>query len=312
MDNPIKKIYPLVSVGIPTYNSPDGLRQTLECITSQSYENLDIIISDNASPNPDVMQTVKEFQKTDKRIRYFQQAENKGSTYNFQFVLHQAVGKYFMWAADDDFWLPEFIHSMVAQLEKNNDSSVAMSAVRRMLDNTTVHDIVHFSGALDPSKMSYFKLGMALASGKPYHLCIYGLYLTKFLKLAASSHFPSVVASDRLFVCQVALATRFSYVDDVLHVRNVNSEPVVKRFKDDPLGLEYRNIFSTEKTLLTMGPYLWNSKIIPFSRKLYIPLLVFRYAFNDLSFGFRLWRFVFFHLKDIKKKYLTIKNQAVH
>jgi len=31
---------PLVSVGIPTYNRPDGLRRTLECITNQSYEFL--------------------------------------------------------------------------------------------------------------------------------------------------------------------------------------------------------------------------------------------------------------------------------
>ncbi|MBU4370171.1 glycosyltransferase [Patescibacteria group bacterium] len=41
----------LVSVGIPTYNRPESLRRTLECITSQTYKNLEIIISDNCSPN---------------------------------------------------------------------------------------------------------------------------------------------------------------------------------------------------------------------------------------------------------------------
>ena len=34
---------PLVSVGIPTYNRPEGLRQTLDCITFQTYKNLEII-----------------------------------------------------------------------------------------------------------------------------------------------------------------------------------------------------------------------------------------------------------------------------
>jgi glycosyltransferase involved in cell wall biosynthesis len=253
------------------------------------------------------MQTVKEFQQHDKRIRYIRQVENEGALYNFQFVLHQAIGKYFMWAADDDFWMPEFVRTMVEQLEKNKESSVAMSAVRRLWENATTYDIVRFSGALDPSKMSYFELGMALASGEKYNLYIYGLYRTDFLKLAAS-HIPAVVASDRLFVCQVALATRFSYVDEVLHVRNVNSKPIAERYKDESLGSEHRNIFSTEKTLLTLGPYLWNSKVIPFSRKLYIPLLVLRYAFIDLSFGYRLRRFVGSYLTDLIRKNLAIKK----
>ena len=34
----------VVSVGIPTFNRPDGLRQTLECITVQTYKNLEIIV----------------------------------------------------------------------------------------------------------------------------------------------------------------------------------------------------------------------------------------------------------------------------
>ena len=125
-----------------------------------------------------------------------------------------------MWAASDDIWMPEFVRKLVEQLEENAESDVAMSAVRRMRDDFTLYDVVRFSGERDPSKMSHFRLGMALASGLPYHLFVYGLYKTEFLKKAAS-HFPTVVAGDRLFVCQVALATKFSYVDEVLCVRRV-------------------------------------------------------------------------------------------
>ncbi|MCA6544957.1 MAG: glycosyltransferase, partial [Pseudanabaena sp. M074S1SP2A07QC] len=93
---------PLVSVGIPTYNRPNGLKRTLECITQQTYRNIEIIVSDNCSIDPNVEMVVKEFQSKDDRICYFRQLENKGAGANFLFVLKQSVGKYFMWAADDD------------------------------------------------------------------------------------------------------------------------------------------------------------------------------------------------------------------
>lgn len=105
----LSTIEPLVSVGIPTYNRPDGLRRTLECITGQTYKNLEIIVSDNCSPGPDVEIVVREYMAKDKRIQYYRQGINNGAIFNFQFVLDKSTGEYFMWAADDDEWLPEFI-----------------------------------------------------------------------------------------------------------------------------------------------------------------------------------------------------------
>lgn len=100
---------PLVSVGIPTYNRPEGLRRTLKCITQQTYKNLEIIISDNNSSNSEVIKVLEEFRERDNRIKYFRQKENIGAAKNFNFVLKKATGIYFMWAADDDEWEEEFI-----------------------------------------------------------------------------------------------------------------------------------------------------------------------------------------------------------
>ncbi|MFM7886227.1 MAG: glycosyltransferase family 2 protein, partial [Pseudanabaena sp.] len=113
----IKK-QPLVSVGIPTYNRPDGLKRTLDCITKQTYQNIEIIISDNHSNDPKVEKIVKEFQEKDKRITYFKQLENKGAVFNFAYLLKQAIGEYFMWAADDDEWEPEFIQICLEEFEQ--------------------------------------------------------------------------------------------------------------------------------------------------------------------------------------------------
>jgi glycosyltransferase involved in cell wall biosynthesis len=109
----------LVSVGIPAYNRPEGLHRTLECITEQTYKNLEIIISNDCAPNPEVEAVALEFMEKDPRIQYFYQKENKGGLFNFRFVLEKATGKYFMWAADDDEWDPRFVEVCVNKL--NND-----------------------------------------------------------------------------------------------------------------------------------------------------------------------------------------------
>ena len=57
---------PLVSVCIPTYNKARYLRKSLDSIINQTYGNLEIIISDNASPD-NTEEIIKSF--TDERVK---------------------------------------------------------------------------------------------------------------------------------------------------------------------------------------------------------------------------------------------------
>ena len=116
---------PLVSVGIPTYNRPDGLRNCLDAIIKQTYRNLEIIVSDNATPNNRTENVVREFTQIDSRVKYFRQNENKGAIYNFQFVLDKSTGDYFMWAADDDYRAPTYVESLLGELLRCPDCSIA-------------------------------------------------------------------------------------------------------------------------------------------------------------------------------------------
>lgn len=115
---------PLVTVGIPTYNRSGSLRKTLASIVGQSYKNLEIIVADNASTDPQVFEVVQEFKRVDNRIQYFCHNENKGALYNFQFVLAQSTGEYFMWAADDDWFDNNFIEECRNELSRDADYSI--------------------------------------------------------------------------------------------------------------------------------------------------------------------------------------------
>ncbi len=115
----------LVTIAIPTYERPEMLRRILECATNQSYKNIEIIISDNASVNPEVRKIAELFSQVDLRIRYFRQAYNLGVLANVKFLLDQARGKYFCIFSDDDWRSPEFVEILKERLDKNPNITFA-------------------------------------------------------------------------------------------------------------------------------------------------------------------------------------------
>ena len=117
------KQQPLVSVGIPTYNRPESLCRALESIIKQTYQNLEIIVSDNSSPEPETKKIVQEFMKNDSRIQYFRQETNLGLFHNTKFVFDVSHGEYFAWLCDDDQRYPEFIEACLEKFQQVNFSS---------------------------------------------------------------------------------------------------------------------------------------------------------------------------------------------
>lgn len=115
---------PLVSVCIPTRDRPDGLARTISAIQTQTYRNLEIIISDNASNNQRVREIAIGATENDPRIQYIRQTSNIGALANFKSLIKCVRGKYFVLAADDDRWISEFIERCVSVLD--GDSSTAL------------------------------------------------------------------------------------------------------------------------------------------------------------------------------------------
>ena len=113
---------PLVSIGIPTYNRPKTLYKTLESITKQTYQNIEIIVSDNCSPDNETETVVRDFMKSDDRIHFYRQSSNIGMFNNFKFVLQVSKGDYFCWAADDDSRSYDFIEACVNKFNEMQDS----------------------------------------------------------------------------------------------------------------------------------------------------------------------------------------------
>ena len=262
---------PLVSIGLPVYNGERYLPRALDCLLAQDYDNFEILISDNASTDS-TRQICEEYAARDERIKLSCNATNIGIIANFESVLEKANGSYFMWAAHDDLWGKSFVRMMVKELEDHSDASVAMSAVERAHENGSAGDVVRFNDA-NPNSITTYQLVMALAHGSPHHYFIYGLFRRDFLR-QAFKNFPSVIASDRLMMIQIAMSTRFRYVDELLHTRYINDQPIPVRYKDEEFGKAWHDRHAHLKKDLAIGPYLLQSQLIPWQRKFWIPLIV--------------------------------------
>ena len=125
----------LVTIGIPVYNGELSMKKCIESVLSQTYENFELIISDNASTDstPDIC---KEFLKKDNRITFVRQNENMGQNWNFNFPLEKANGEYFVWLVADAIISPEFIEKNIAVLESQDNAVGCISKIK--IDHTYV------------------------------------------------------------------------------------------------------------------------------------------------------------------------------
>jgi glycosyltransferase involved in cell wall biosynthesis len=94
--------FPLVSVGLPTFNRSSSLSRAINSVLHQTYPNIELIISDNASTD-ETQLICEKFTQHDKRVTYIRQKSNLGAANNFMEVLKQSTGEYFMWLGDDDW-----------------------------------------------------------------------------------------------------------------------------------------------------------------------------------------------------------------
>lgn len=127
--SPRNQVKPKVSIGMPVYNGEQFIRKALESLLAQTFKDFELVISDNASIDK-TEDICREYYVRDERICYIRQHKNTGAARNFFFVLDQAHGDYFMWAAADDLWDPEYIEKCVKCLDHIPDIYIAFTKYR--------------------------------------------------------------------------------------------------------------------------------------------------------------------------------------
>lgn len=266
---------PLVSVGVPVFNGEKFIRNAMDSLLKQDYENIEIIVSDNCSTD-NTAKIVNEYQEKCDFIKIHRNTENIGAHSNFIKLLEFSNGKYFMWAAIDDYWSSEFISTLVNELEMFPEIGIAMCAFDKKRTNGTLKDSIHFRGYQNPNRKGHLGMALALTSPLKYNVFIYGLFRTNLLRSAIDQLLP-IPSGDRWFLIQFAMAYRFRYVDKSLHVRTIHEDKFWKRYPDE-LFSQKRELYSLKKfnfqRVIDLYSVLKNSSIIPAYRRKLIPVVI--------------------------------------
>ena len=228
---------PKVSIGMPVYNGERFIRQALDSLLSQTHENFELIISDNASTDT-TRSICLDYAKQDRRIRFYENKENLGALKNFQIVLDLATSDYFMWAAYDDLWEVSYISTLIESMVNDESIVLSFSVFNSINENGVV--TINYPNILDiPSKSLYQRLSNyinqyeRLGKANP----IYGLMRRNLTQSAFYSVLnlfkDDVWGADMLFVFQLLTLGDLAVAEQTLfHKRLLSTSPSSNRPDD--------------------------------------------------------------------------------
>lgn len=219
---------PRVSIGLPVFNGENFLEEALESLLSQTYQDFELIISDNASTDK-TREICEAYAVKDRRIQYYRNETNCGAARNYNLVFELATGDYFKWASHDDVCGPTYLERCVEILDVY--PSVALCYPKTvMIDEggkkiRNCEDNLHLQSSTPHDRLRQFV--------KRVNLCnpVFGLIRSSSLK--NTGLIGPYIASDYTLLIELCLQGKFWEVPEHLflrrdHERNTRRLPLLE------------------------------------------------------------------------------------
>jgi len=123
---------PTVSVVIPAYNTAKYICETLESVFGQTYQDFEVIVINDGSPDTDAFETVIEPYLD--HIVYLKQ-ENRGPAAARNLGIRMARGEYIAFLDSDDSWLPEYLACQMKMFDETPSPDVVSTDTRLFGDS---------------------------------------------------------------------------------------------------------------------------------------------------------------------------------
>jgi glycosyltransferase involved in cell wall biosynthesis len=215
---------PRLSIGLPVYNGENYLAAAIDSLLGQTYGDFELIISDNASADG-TEDICRGYAAQDPRIRYYRQPQNIGGAPNHNYLVEQARGELFKWAAHDDLYARDLLQRCVDALDKFPQVVLAHSWTATIDGAGDVVNAVQYTLATaSPSAPERFRSMLFDIGGDDDGGVIRMSVLRKTALLGSYHH------SDRTLVAELALHGQFYQVPDWLYFRRDHPERAERAF----------------------------------------------------------------------------------
>lgn len=189
-----------ISIGMPVFNGENYIIAALESLLNQTHTEFELIISDNGSTDK-TESICKDYMKKDARIIYTRHATNRGPLENFKYVLNKSSCEYFMWAAADDVWDPNWINILLDECIRTQ--SIVFGKVQqidiygKIIPSMTNNRNLSFYGGRIKRRISFFLEPGILGKANS----IYGIYPKKIISTGNFSMLgENYIHTDMLFI----------------------------------------------------------------------------------------------------------------
>jgi glycosyltransferase involved in cell wall biosynthesis len=204
---------------MPVYNGAEYVEEAIRSLLAQTEGDFILHISDNCSEDATSEICIR-LANEDARIRYERQERNMGATANFLHVLEAAGTPYFMWAAHDDVWDPDFLRETLNCLQDTPAAVGCAVGVRRRYLQRRDGRVFEQTRAFPPpfGLTNHHPEIRARAAFQPgaWH-AIYGLYRRDALRIG-DPVVHDVPFGDVLFVFRMTLRGLFAVNNNTLQV----------------------------------------------------------------------------------------------
>ena len=217
---------PRVSIGLPVYNGENFLEAALVSLLNQTYEDFELIISDNASSDR-TEEICRSYISKDKKIKYFRSDTNRGAAFNFNRILELSSGEYIKWAAHDDVVADRFLEKAVSVLDRDPAVVLCLSKVKFIDEQGAILD-----------QYNYRSRGLSIRADERFcdlvisthvNTEIFGLIRASALKRTPHGGY---AGSDRVLIGELALIGRFYEVPEYLSFHREHSQRASNLHRD--------------------------------------------------------------------------------
>jgi glycosyltransferase involved in cell wall biosynthesis len=227
---------PKISVGMPVYNGEAYLEESINCILNQTYEDFELIISDNASTDR-TKEICQDFAADDQRISYVRNKENLGAAANYNQAFRLSSGEYYRWFNADDRCASN-THERCLEVLKANPSAVLCYGKTKFIDSDgkvtkSYEDNLDLQQNCVVDRYKTFFKSVGLTN------IIYGLMRRSVLErtmLMGNGSFP---AADTDFMAELTLYGTFIELSDTLFFRRMHERASSWDRKDEKVQQEF-------------------------------------------------------------------------
>lgn len=216
--------HPEVSLGLPVYNGARYLGTALDSILGQSFEDLEVVVCDNASTDATAA-IARRYAEEDPRVRVFRNETNLGAVPNYNRTFELARGRFFKWAAYDDTIEPTYLERTVAALRE--DPGLVLSHSRVRVIDAGGRELRTYATGLEGAHDADIAARFGALVLVP-HRCVEIFGLVRAEALRRTSLQLPYHGCDRALLAELALLGRFHHVEEALFNNREHDQQYVR------------------------------------------------------------------------------------